>query len=124
MRSCRELAARNQGWVEVASFTDAAVTGSTLVSDPASSHLAKTVGIAKSSEAMARITHIARVDLRKAFPEGHEIQDILPDQIGLALKSVTPTKAGCRLEVSDPLRANELLAKAGGKLVRSTRCGI
>lgn len=71
--------------------------------------------IMDGDEALARITQFARADIRKLFPPDSAIAK-LPDEIAGCIKSVMPGKYGMRLELVDPLRANELMAKATGKL--------
>jgi hypothetical protein len=66
-------------------------------------------------EALERITLNARFDPRKLFPLEKKIAS-LPDDVALAIKAVTPTKHGLRIEWHDAQRAAELLAKAAGRL--------
>jgi hypothetical protein len=71
--------------------------------------------IMDGDEALERITALARVDVRKMFPPDSPIAQ-LPDDVAIAVKSVTPTRYGLRIEVYDALRANELMAKSAGRL--------
>jgi hypothetical protein len=66
-------------------------------------------------EALEGISNMGRVDIRKCFPENSSIAK-LPDDVADAVKAVTPTKFGYRIEMYDKLRARELMAKAAGKL--------
>jgi hypothetical protein len=71
--------------------------------------------IASGDEALRRISTMARLDIRLAFPNDKWLAG-LPDEVALAIKSITPTKHGQRVEFYDCLRANQLLAQADGKL--------
>lgn len=75
----------------------------------------KAMRIMDGDEALEGISNMGRVDIRKCFPESSQIAQ-LPDEVADAVKSVTPTKFGYRIEMYDKLRARELMAKAGGKL--------
>lgn len=75
----------------------------------------KALRIMDGDEALEGISNMGRVDIRKCFPENSSIAK-LPDDVADAVKSVTPTKFGYRIEMYDKLRARELMAKAGGKL--------
>jgi hypothetical protein len=75
----------------------------------------KALRIMDGDEALEGISTMARVDVRKLFPPDHQIAK-LPDDVADAIKSVTPTKYGPRIELYDKLRARELMAKAAGRL--------
>lgn len=66
-------------------------------------------------EALLRISRYGRGDIRLLFPEDHKYRK-LPDEIALCIKAITPTRYGDRIELIDPLRANELMAKVAGRL--------
>jgi hypothetical protein len=76
--------------------------------------------IMDGDEALERISTFARADMRKLFPPDHPIAK-LPAEVAMCIKSVTPGKYGTRLELIDPLRANELMAKATGKLKETVK---
>lgn len=76
--------------------------------------------IMDGDEALARITTFARADIRKLFPPESAIAK-LDDATAACIKSVTPNKYGIRIELVDPLRANELMAKVAGKLKETVK---
>lgn len=76
--------------------------------------------IMDGDEALERISMFARADIRKLFPEGSALRN-LPDDVAVCIKSVTPSKYGTRLELIDPLRANELMAKVAGRLKETVK---
>ena len=71
--------------------------------------------IASGDEALARLTLYLRADIRRAFPQDKWLAG-LPDEVAFAIKSVTPTKFGRRVEFHDPLRSAQLLAISAGRL--------
>lgn len=73
------------------------------------------ISIMDGDEALSRISTFARADIRKLFPPGSPIAN-LPDEVAACIKSVTPNKFGTRIELIDPLRASELMAKVAGRL--------
>jgi hypothetical protein len=75
----------------------------------------KTMRMMDGDEALEGISNMGRVDIRRCFPENSSIAK-LPDDVADAVKAVTPTKFGYRIEMYDKLRARELMAKAAGKL--------
>jgi hypothetical protein len=76
--------------------------------------------IMDGDEALQRLTLNARFDPRKLFASDKKIA-ALPDEVAFALKAVTPTRYGNRLEWHDTQRANELLARAGGRLKETVK---
>jgi hypothetical protein len=75
----------------------------------------KAMRIMDGDEALEGISTMGRVDIRKLFPPDSRIAK-LPDDVADAIKSVTPTKYGHRIEMYDKLRARELMAKVAGRL--------
>lgn len=71
--------------------------------------------IMDGDEALTRISTFARGDIRKLFPPESRIAQ-LPDEVAACIKSITPNKFGMRIELIDPLRASELMAKVSGRL--------
>lgn len=76
--------------------------------------------IMDGDEALMRITAFARADIRKLFPPESPIAK-LPDDVAACIKSVTPNKYGTRIELIDPLRASELMAKVAGRLKETVK---
>lgn len=83
------------------------------------------LSVMDGEEALQRISRFARADIRAVLGDDDPIAQ-LPADVACLIKSVTPTRYGRRIELYDALRANELVAKASGKLrelhdVRVTR---
>jgi hypothetical protein len=83
------------------------------------------LGAMDGDEALENISRFARGDIRKVLAADDPIAQ-LPDEVACLIKAVTPSRYGRRIELYDALRANELVAKAAGKLrevhdVRVTR---
>src|SRR5688572_11902551 len=76
---------------------------------------AQLLQVMDGDEALGRITEFARADIRLLFPEDHPYRR-LPDAVARSIKAVTPNRYGTRIELYDALKANELMAKASGKL--------
>lgn len=75
----------------------------------------KALRIMAGDEALEGISNMGRVDIRKCFPPESSIAK-LPDDVADAVKAVTPTKFGYRIEMYDKLRARETMAKVAGAL--------
>ena len=71
-------------------------------------------------EALERMTLYARFDVRKLFPEDKQLA-ALPDDVALAIRSVTPTRYGRKFEIHDAMRAAEILAKSDGRLKETVK---
>lgn len=80
----------------------------------------KALRIMDGDEALEGISTMGRADIRKLFPPDSELAK-LPDDIADAIKSITPTKYGHRIELYDKLHARELMAKVAGKLKETVK---
>lgn len=111
-------AAGYEGKPASVSANAARLIGSDRVSKAVSAKLSARVQqlrIMDGDEALTRISTFARADIRKLFPPESRIAQ-LPDEVAACVKSITPNKFGLRIELIDPLRANELMAKVAGRL--------
>jgi hypothetical protein len=75
------------------------------------------LSVMDGDEAMGRITMYARGDIGKVLGPNDPLSK-LPEDVRLLIKSVREGKFGRHIEMYDALKANELLATAGGKLGR------
>lgn len=80
----------------------------------------KAMRIMDGDEALEGISNMGRVDIRKCFPPESSIAK-LDDETADAVKSITPTKFGYRIEMYDKLRARELMAKVDGRLKETVK---
>jgi len=75
----------------------------------------KALRIMDGDEALEGISNMGRIDIRSVFPPDSSIAK-LPADVADAIKAVTPTKHGYRIEMYDKLRARETMAKVAGRL--------
>jgi hypothetical protein len=75
----------------------------------------KAMRIMDGDEALEGISNMGRIDIRSIFPPDSSIAK-LPADVADAIKSVTPTKHGYKIEMYDKLRARETMAKVAGRL--------
>jgi len=71
-------------------------------------------------EAKERLTLFARGNMRKFLPAADPLQTLTDDDLAL-IKSITPTKYGRRIELHDPVRCTELMAKIAGALKETVK---
>lgn len=68
-----------------------------------------------AEEAKERLTLFARGNIRK-FLSPHDPLQALPDDDLALIKSITPGRYGRKIELHDPVRCTELMAKISGAL--------
>lgn len=71
-------------------------------------------------EALARIANVARGDIGDVLPESDRLK-LLPEDVRRRIKSIRETKYGREIVLYDALHANEVIAKATGKLKETVR---
>ena len=71
--------------------------------------------IMDGDEALEGISNLGRVGIKAVCTDLAWVQ-ALPDEVADAIKSITPTKHGYRIEMYDKLHARETMAKVHGKL--------
>lgn len=71
-------------------------------------------------EALARIANVARGDIGDVLVDGDRLKS-LPEDVRRRIKSIRETKFGRVVELYDAMHANEVIAKATGKLKDTVR---